>query len=360
MQPKQMTVDFLPKGTKILAAIKPANSLSPDLQEHLVENIKFVQNESSYLSFSGKFIPIILNENLTITFNISESGNMQKKLDKCECYSPAIKDKTFPSVNSALQGISEIYEPDRASHGGKVYDYVLFEDGDRIWKPLESLRERLFLPLAPQFEPLNWSLPPANVEREIIQNFVSHYEKSLIEFQERLKKDYKETIGDSSWQNWIQQNFWLFGANYRQPFPKEKVGFSSIPDFLFATLDGFLDFLEIKLPKHKVIVRSESHPGAYRLSPEANEAVGQSIQYLSEIEKNQYQIAEKIQQDYEINLSTIKPRAIILIGMSDDWSTQERTALRKLNNSLHAIELITYTDLLERGKHMIKIFKEGI
>ena len=175
-----------------------------------------------------------------------------------------------------------------------------------------------------------------------------------------MKHEYKETTGNDSWQNWIRQNFWLFGANYRQPFPKEKVGFDSIPDFLFATLDGFLDFLEIKLPQHNIIVSSNSHTGAYRWSPEANEAIGQSIQYLSEIEKYQYQIAERIQQNYEVNLSTIKPRAIILIGVSDDWKLQERTALRKLNNSLHGIEIITYTDLFERGKHMVKIFKEGL
>jgi hypothetical protein len=276
------------------------------------------------------------------------------------CSSPSIKDETFPSINSILENISRVYETQRSSHTKNAYEYALFQDQDGVWKPLEILRERLYLPLAPEIEPQNWSPPPANLQSEISHTFLRQYEVAISEFQERLNHDYKETSGDKSWQTWIQRNFWLFGANYRQPFPKEKVGFDSIPDFLFATLDGFLDFLEIKLPKHKVVVPSESHPGAYRLSQEANEAVGQSVQYLSEIEKNQDEIAKRIRYNYQLDLSTLKPRAIILIGNSTDWNELDRAGLRKLNNTLHAIEIITYSDLLERGKHLVKIFKSGI
>jgi hypothetical protein len=357
---KPITLDFLPEGTKLLAAVKPGQTISQYLMGYLVDNVRFLAGTNSYTSFSGQFVPIIINEPLTITFRPKPSGKVKKELDKCQCSSPAIPERIFPSINSALQAISEIYEPQRASHGGKVYDYVFFYDHDDLWKPLEILRERLYLPLAPQLEPQNWNPLPANLDQNVVQDFLIQYEKSLDNFRERLRHEYKETIGNDSWQNWIRQNFWLFGANYRQPFPKEKVGFDSIPDFLFATLDGFLDFLEIKLPQHKVIVSSDSHVGAFRWSPEANEAIGQSIQYLSEIEKYQYQIAERIQQHYNVNLSTIKPRAIILIGRSDDWKPQDRTALRKLNNSLHGIEIITYSDLFERGKHMVKIFREGL
>jgi len=39
----------------------------------------------------------------------------------------------------------------------------------------------------------------------------------------------------------------MFATQYAAPLPKERVGFSSIPDFLFPTLDGFVDVLEIKV-----------------------------------------------------------------------------------------------------------------
>ena len=52
--------------------------------------------------------------------------------------------------------------------------------------------------------------------------------KVLDELQERLKKDYSETKGDNSWQNWISKNNWLFGVNYKQPIEKARINLSGI------------------------------------------------------------------------------------------------------------------------------------
>lgn len=77
---------------------------------------------------------------------------------------------------------------------------------------------------------------------------------------------FHETSGKDSWQNWIYDNNWLFGINYQAPIQKEKVGFDCIPDFLFLSLDGFLDILEIKLPTADVIFEDKSHLGSYSWS----------------------------------------------------------------------------------------------
>ncbi|MBW4483673.1 MAG: DUF4263 domain-containing protein [Tildeniella torsiva UHER 1998/13D] len=359
---KKEIVNFLPKESQILVAVKPDSELPENLSRHIISNVDFYRSKNSYISFSGKFIPLNLKENLQITFSVSSSRKIHKKLKQCKCSSPAIPGEVFSSLNIALSKISQTYEKTtRKTPGGRVYSYLLFQDElDKIWKPLEILRERLYLPLAPHLEPLSWSAPLASESSSTVKDLLTIYDNSLKVFAERLNHKYLETSGDQPWQTWIQENFWLFGSNYRQPVPKEKVGFNSIPDFLFVTLDGFLDFLEIKLPQHPVIIASKSHSGAYRWSAEANEAIGQSIQYLSEIEKNQYQIADNIQQKYMLTLSTIKPRALILVGSSNGWSFQERTALRKLNSSLNSIEVITYTDLLERGQWLLKIFRDGL
>lgn len=358
---KSKTLEFLPKGTQVLASVKPDKSLSHELSTHLLRDVRFVKSNNQYNSQIGVFVPIIVEEPLTITFKISSSGRLQQKLNPCPCKSPAIPNKTHSSLNAALEQVSQHYETERASHGGKVYDYVFFQDpSDSVWKPLEILRERLYLPIAPELQPWDWGVPIASKEHPLFNQILISYEKALEEFRVRLQNEHPETRGNNSWQGWIQKNFWLFGATYRQPLPKEKVGFDSIPDFLFVTLDGFLDFLEIKLPQHPVILISNSHVGAYRWSAEANEAIGQAIQYVSEIEKNQYQIAERIQRNYGLALSTIKPRALILIGQSTNWGVSERTALRKLNNSLNGIDVMTYTDLLQRGERLVKMFRDGI
>jgi hypothetical protein len=81
MMPRHFTVGFLPKGTTVLAAIRPGNDLPQDLRKYVVDTVKFLANRSSYITFSGQFIPIVLQEDLTITFSVSDSRNIQKKLN---------------------------------------------------------------------------------------------------------------------------------------------------------------------------------------------------------------------------------------------------------------------------------------
>ena len=46
--------------------------------------------------------------------------------------------------------------------------------------------------------------------------------KKVIEaLKSRLQKDYYETKGDDSWQSWIYEHNWLFGANYREAIEKQ-------------------------------------------------------------------------------------------------------------------------------------------
>ena len=188
------------------------------------------------------------------------------------------------------------------------------------------------------------------------QSSIFYYTQKIEELKKRLfgEKQYQEVSGNNSWQNWIYENNWLFGVNYQKPIQNEKVGFENIPDFLFPSLDGFLDILEIKLSTAEVICEDKSHPGSYSWSSEVNKAIGQVINYIYQIELNQLQLKDRINQNYNDIYSTsifvIKPRAIILIGLADGWKNYERQAYRKLNYALHGIEVLTYTDLVQKRK----------
>ena len=105
------------------------------------------------------------------------------------------------------------------------------------------------------------------------------------ELVSRLKIDkFSETSGSNSWQKWIYKNNWLFGANYKTPIEKTRINTNGImPDFLFPTVDGFVDILEIKLPNDDVIASSNSHPGAWKWTQTSNIAIGQVVNYLSEL-----------------------------------------------------------------------------
>lgn len=196
---------------------------------------------------------------------------------------------------------------------------------------------------------------------------IALFQNRTKELKERLesKKQFAETRGKNSWQTWIYNNNWLFGSNYQTPIEKEKIGFDSIPDYLFPTIDGFLDILEIKLSSHDVILDDSNHAHSFKWSGKVSEAIGQVVTYLHEIEINQFQIQQRIEENYkelfnEQKVFVIKPRAFILVGRNTDWTPEKKRALRKLNYSLHGIEVLTYDDLLNRGKRIIEMYNKKL
>lgn len=193
---------------------------------------------------------------------------------------------------------------------------------------------------------------------------IYYYETKLIELNERLTgtKTYKETSGKDPWQQWIYDNNWIFGITYGPPIEKEKVGFDQIPDYLFPTIDGFIDILEIKLPTADAILKDTSHAGSFRWSAETTEAIGQVVNYLHELELHQLEIKQKLERTYcrefNVEIFSIKPRAYIVVGTKIGWDEYKIEALRKLNYSLHGIEILTYTDLQQRGESLIKLYAD--
>lgn len=193
---------------------------------------------------------------------------------------------------------------------------------------------------------------------------IYYYQTKLAELDERLKSGstLRETSGKNSWQSWIYANHWIFGITYRKPIEKQQVGFSQIPDYLFPTLDGFIDILEIKLPNKDVILKDESHTGSYKWSSETSAAIGQVVNYLSELELHQLEIKQKLERSYckenDIEIYSIKPRAFIVIGTKENWDENQIEALRKLNYSLHGIEVLTYSDLQQRGQNIIQLYSD--
>lgn len=181
--------------------------------------------------------------------------------------------------------------------------------------------------------------------------------KVVAELDSRLKTGgFSETSGDDSWQKWIYKNNWLFGVNYKKPIEKVKINIKGImPDYLFPTLDGFVDILEIKLPDNEVIVEDVSHPGSWKWTTEMNTAIGQVVNYLGEIDRLRLEIESNIKTQCGSEISLLKPRAFVLIGNSTSWLSDRKEGLRKMNHALHGIEVLTYKDLLDRGNQELKI-----
>lgn len=386
------TVDFLPAGTKLMVAVNPSGNIKSDILQYLTRI-------NTVTPAQGYFAPLYLDEPLKIEFRISSAGKLKRDLVPCKFHTPVLPNVQLGSLNHAYQEISGLLEQDRRSRGGKVYDNIYFHDEDRKWKLLDALREKIYQPYEAEFqehlriinERFNGYVKPLSethklftfevqqrdelinalqLEKSDLQNQLEQltllleqskliaYQRRLKEFRQRLEEDYPESKGPDSWQEWIYKNNWLFGIQYGEPIGHPRVGFRSILDYLFPTPDGFIDILEIKKPTHEVIKEDTSHAGAFSWSGEANRAIGQVVNYLHEIELHQLEITQQLRREHSLTLSTIKPRGFILIGKSDHWDETEKDAFRKLNHSLHGIEVLTYTDLLRRGENLIKVYAD--
>lgn len=184
--------------------------------------------------------------------------------------------------------------------------------------------------------------------------------KIIDDLKIRLTQSYHETKGDDSWQKWIYKHSWIFGSNYQIPIEKQKLNIiGCMPDYLFPTVDNFVDILEIKLPTFEVIEEDRSHKGSWIWSKEANCAIGQVVNYLSEIDRLRLEIERLIKISFDRDILMLKPRAYILIGQSKHWTNEKKEGLKKLNYALHGIEIITYSDLIKRGETFIN-FSEDI
>jgi len=340
-----------------MVLVNPSGKTTHEVGPLLVSGLK--TNPAS----SGVFVTLHLDEPLKIEFSISRAGTLSRDLRLCRCHTTVLPKEQLRSLNNAYQKISALLEPHRISHGGKVYEKVYFKDSDNFWKLLEVLRERIYRPYQAEFEEhlrvINEKIegyirPHSDTKRSfgleiqekekllegLLSQAIDHqkqiellstlleksklvvYRQKLEEFKLRLESNYHETSGPDSWQEWIYKNTWIFGIQYGNPIGHPQVGFRSILDYLFPTPDGFVDILEIKRPAHKVIKEDKSHPGALKWSNEVNEAIGQVVHYLHEIELHQLEIAKRIKQEPSLELSAIKPRAFILIGRSDELSNQ--------------------------------------
>ena len=122
---------------------------------------------------------------------------------------------------------------------------------------------------------------------------------------------------------------------------------------MYPTIDGFVDVLEIKLPKDEVLIEDSSHKDSWKWTPETNSAIGQVVNYLVEIDRLRFENENKVQNENNKKVFFLKPRAFILIGNSANWNNPKKEGLRKLNYYLHNIEVITYKDLFDRGNQFI-------
>ena len=223
-----------------------------------------------------------------------------------------------------------------------------FESEDKIRGLLESLSELEITNLHGAFQHKLISDEIENLEALI------HLENdgpitSTIDSQERLLK-YKAGQPEKIFQNWIESNLWVFGIDYIKKYDSRKIALFSEGDLLMESVDGYLDLIELKRPKHNLFKFDESHKCFYP-HPNLSQVIGQSLFYLQKLQE--YKL--NIEKEYKVKV--IVPRVKVIIGRNNNFSEEEMDSLRMLNSNLNSIDIITYDDLVQFGKLILNSFE---
>lgn len=151
-------------------------------------------------------------------------------------------------------------------------------------------------------------------------------------------------------QNWIESNLWVFGVEYVKKHDARKIALFSEGDILMESVDGYLDLIELKRPKHSLLKFDKSHK-CYFPHPDLSQVLGQSLFYLQKLEE--YKL--NLEKEYEVKV--IMPRIKVIIGNNVNFGEDEKDCFRLLNSNLNSIQLITYNDLVNFGKLILATYE---
>ena len=189
----------------------------------------------------------------------------------------------------------------------------------------------------------------ANFEKLIELEITSNITTEIDNYPELVK--YKAGQPEKIFQNWIEGNLWIFGVEYVKHYDARKIALFSEGDLLMESVDGFLDLIELKRPKHSLLKYDDSHSCHYPHN-DLSIVVGQSLFYLQKL--SEYKL--NIEKEYKTKV--LMPRVKIIIGVSHEFDESQHHCLRMVNSGLSSIQIISYTDLVKYGHVLITAFEK--
>ena len=189
------------------------------------------------------------------------------------------------------------------------------------------------------------------LRQEVLRYQLPSFKEDLAEFKTKLDSRVSET----AIHDWLRERVWVFGTDYvnQQPKSFSEVGWvRSRFDFFLQRVDSFFDIVELKSPVAKLFVRKEGSEErifpsrSSPLSSELQKSISQMMGYLERAALYENTMLR------DRGILVHKPKGIIVIGRTQ---TDEREAVRTLNSYLHQIEILTYDDLMNRGKELVSI-----
>jgi hypothetical protein len=162
------------------------------------------------------------------------------------------------------------------------------------------------------------------------------YINELKELEKKLKSAKKE----QDLQDFLSKHPWFLGLEYETADP-QKIGVKKRYDFYMQRYDGYADIVEIKKANENLFGKKG------KMSATLSSAIQQLIEYIDDaiLEGDSKRISKKL------TINFLKPKGILIIGKG---TKDEIDKLKILADYFHNIEILTYSELLKRGKQIIK------
>lgn len=165
----------------------------------------------------------------------------------------------------------------------------------------------------------------------------------------RLESKIDAYDSENDFQDLFKKHSWFFGNQYINRVDRELLPGQEV-DFALESVNGYLDIFELKTPNAGVVKFDASHDNWV---PKAGltEAIVQLQNYIQKSERLQEYI------ENEQGVQVLKPRGTVVIG--SDLAQEQRDGLRIIESHLTRVNIVTFTDLLERGRRMEEFYQEG-
>jgi len=195
-------------------------------------------------------------------------------------------------------------------------------------------------------------LQNTELSAELMKSFrtvikLTEMRSAVTELREKLQQG---EVSEAVYQDWCEKHTWAFGNAY---IIRDNVRSISTGDkldiILPKVISGYRDIVELKRPDKTVLAWDETHNNYYFAS-EVSKAIGQCHRYLDVFHEE----AAKGLRDHP-EVVAYHPRAIIIIGRSNDWSEAKQKALHGLNCRLSNITIMAYDHLLAQGERLLEM-----
>lgn len=172
-------------------------------------------------------------------------------------------------------------------------------------------------------------------------------QNAVADLREKLSSEQSD---EKIYQEWCQNHSWAFGNAHVVNDDIRTISPSDSVDLLLPTvITGYRDLVELKRPNMDVLRFDKSHRNHY-WSSDVSQAIGQCHRYLDVL----HEVAANGLRDHP-EIVAYHPRAIIVIGRSNDWNNDQLKSLHGLNHRLKDVTVMTYDQLLAQGERLLSI-----